>query len=168
MAAWEACAPSATDLFCCLAANASISSPRSVWMRPGQATTAQSSSGNATPLMMGTIAYVILFIPVVVLGRLLETRFAARPRGPQADHHSLPHRHSVGAWRGTRVRAISLSRSRAYAGRDCGNRLLPRHSAAGALDLRLFRAAVRGFSAVALDDSRHRLFSQHVELFGEI
>jgi polar amino acid transport system permease protein len=43
-----------------------------------QATTAQSFSGNATPLMMGAIAYVILFVPVVVLGRFLETRFAWR------------------------------------------------------------------------------------------
>jgi polar amino acid transport system permease protein len=43
-----------------------------------QATTAQSFSGNATPLMMGAIANVILFIPVVVLGRFLETRFAWR------------------------------------------------------------------------------------------
>ena len=43
-----------------------------------QATTAQSFSCNATPLMMGAIAYVILFIPVVVLGRFLETRFAWR------------------------------------------------------------------------------------------
>ena len=43
-----------------------------------QATTAQSFSGNATPLMIGAIAYVILFIPVVVLGRLLETQFAWR------------------------------------------------------------------------------------------
>jgi len=43
-----------------------------------QATTGQSFSGNATPLMMGAIAYVILFIPVVVLGRFLETRFAWR------------------------------------------------------------------------------------------
>ena len=43
-----------------------------------QATTAQSFSGNATPLMMGAIAYVTLFIPVVVLGRFLETRFAWR------------------------------------------------------------------------------------------
>ena len=42
------------------------------------ATTAQSFSGNATPLMMGAIAYVILFIPVVVLGRFLETRFRWR------------------------------------------------------------------------------------------
>jgi len=43
-----------------------------------QATTALSFAGNATPLMMGAIAYVILFIPVVVLGRFLETRFAWR------------------------------------------------------------------------------------------
>ena len=43
-----------------------------------QATTAQSFSSNATPLMMGAIAYVVLFIPVVVLGRFLEIRFAWR------------------------------------------------------------------------------------------
>ena len=43
-----------------------------------QATAAQSFSGNATPLMMGAIAYLILFIPVVVLSRFLETRFAWR------------------------------------------------------------------------------------------
>jgi hypothetical protein len=38
MAACEARATSAIDLFCCLAANASISSTRSVWMRPGRIT----------------------------------------------------------------------------------------------------------------------------------
>jgi polar amino acid transport system permease protein len=43
-----------------------------------QATSAQSFAGNATPLMMGAIAYVILFIPVVALGRWLETRFSWR------------------------------------------------------------------------------------------
>jgi len=43
-----------------------------------QATSAESFSGNATPLMMGAVAYLILFVPVVVLGRLLETRFAWR------------------------------------------------------------------------------------------
>jgi polar amino acid transport system permease protein len=43
-----------------------------------QATTAQSFSGNATPLMMGAVAYLILFVPVVALGRYLETRFAWR------------------------------------------------------------------------------------------
>jgi polar amino acid transport system permease protein len=43
-----------------------------------QATTAQSFSGNASPLMMGAIAYLILFVPVVILGRWIETRFAWR------------------------------------------------------------------------------------------
>lgn len=41
-----------------------------------QATTAQSFTGNATPLMMGAIAYVGLFVPIVILGRWIETRFA--------------------------------------------------------------------------------------------
>lgn len=41
-----------------------------------QAQTAQSFSGNATPLLIGSIAYVLLFVPVVVVGRWLETRFA--------------------------------------------------------------------------------------------
>jgi polar amino acid transport system permease protein len=41
-----------------------------------QATTAVSFSGNATPLMMGAIAYLIIFIPVVMLGRVIERRFS--------------------------------------------------------------------------------------------
>ena len=43
-----------------------------------QATVAQSFAGNATPLTMGAIAYIVLFVPVVLLGRWLETRFAWR------------------------------------------------------------------------------------------
>src|SRR5262249_44405477 len=43
-----------------------------------QATTAHAVSGNATPLMMAALAYLVLFIPVVVLGRFLESRFAWR------------------------------------------------------------------------------------------
>jgi polar amino acid transport system permease protein len=42
------------------------------------ATTAESFIGNATPLTMGALAYVLLFIPVVIFGRWLETRFAWR------------------------------------------------------------------------------------------
>jgi polar amino acid transport system permease protein len=41
-----------------------------------QATTAVSFSGNATPLMMGAVAYLIIFIPVVMLGRMVENRFS--------------------------------------------------------------------------------------------
>jgi polar amino acid transport system permease protein len=43
-----------------------------------QATTAQSFSGSATPLMMGALAYLALFVPVVTVGRWIETRFAWR------------------------------------------------------------------------------------------
>lgn len=43
-----------------------------------QATSAQSFTGNATPLMMGALAYILIFVPVVVLGRWIETRFAWR------------------------------------------------------------------------------------------
>jgi len=43
-----------------------------------QATTAQSFSLNATPLMMGAVAYLVLFVPVVIAGRTIERRFAWR------------------------------------------------------------------------------------------
>ena len=43
-----------------------------------EATTAQAFAGNATPLMMGAIAYLLLFVPVVYLGRYIEHRFAWR------------------------------------------------------------------------------------------
>ena len=41
-----------------------------------QATTAVSFSGNATPLMMGAVAYIAIFVPIVMFGRWVETRFA--------------------------------------------------------------------------------------------
>jgi polar amino acid transport system permease protein len=43
-----------------------------------QAQTAVSLAGNATPLMMAAIAYIIIFAPVVALGTLVEKRFAWR------------------------------------------------------------------------------------------
>lgn len=43
-----------------------------------QATTAQSFSGNASPLMLAAVAYVLLFLPLVVLSRWLESRYAWR------------------------------------------------------------------------------------------
>ncbi|MEQ9126438.1 MAG: amino acid ABC transporter permease [Alphaproteobacteria bacterium] len=43
-----------------------------------QATTGQSFSGNASPLVLGAAAYLILFVPVVIFGRWVETRFAWR------------------------------------------------------------------------------------------
>ena len=41
-----------------------------------QATTAQSFSGNASPLMLAAVAYVALFLPFVLLSRWVESRFA--------------------------------------------------------------------------------------------
>ena len=43
-----------------------------------QATTAQSFSGNASPLMLAAMAYVLLFLPFVILSRWLEHKFAWR------------------------------------------------------------------------------------------
>jgi len=41
----------------------------------GQASSAVSNSYNPSPLMMGAAAYLVLFFPVVVAGRWIETRF---------------------------------------------------------------------------------------------
>lgn len=43
-----------------------------------QATTAQSFSGNASPLTLAALSYVLLFLPFVILSRWVETRFAWR------------------------------------------------------------------------------------------
>lgn len=43
-----------------------------------QATTAQSFSGNASPLTLAAVAYVALFLPFVLLARWVESRFAWR------------------------------------------------------------------------------------------
>jgi polar amino acid transport system permease protein len=43
-----------------------------------QATTAQSFSGNASPLSLAAIAYILLFLPLVILSRWLESRYSWR------------------------------------------------------------------------------------------
>lgn len=43
-----------------------------------QATTAQSFSGNASPLLLAAMAYVLLFLPLVIMSRWLEHKFAWR------------------------------------------------------------------------------------------
>ena len=42
----------------------------------GMASSAVSNSYNPSPLMMGAAAYILLFLPVVVAARWIETRFA--------------------------------------------------------------------------------------------
>jgi len=41
-----------------------------------QASSATSQAGNATPMTVGALAYLLLFIPVVMFGRWVETRYA--------------------------------------------------------------------------------------------
>lgn len=41
-----------------------------------QASSSASLAGNATPMTMGAAAYLALFLPVVIFGRWIETRFA--------------------------------------------------------------------------------------------
>jgi polar amino acid transport system permease protein len=42
----------------------------------GQASSAMSNSYNPSPLMLGAAAYLVLFFPVVVAARWVETKFA--------------------------------------------------------------------------------------------
>ena len=44
----------------------------------GAAQSGMAFSGNPTPLMLGAFAYLLLFLPVVIAGRWVETRFAWR------------------------------------------------------------------------------------------
>ncbi|MGX9965592.1 amino acid ABC transporter permease [Roseomonas sp. F4] len=44
----------------------------------GAAQSGMAFSGNPTPLTLGALAYIVLFIPVVIAGRWIETKFAWR------------------------------------------------------------------------------------------
>jgi polar amino acid transport system permease protein len=44
------------------------------------ATTAQSFSGSATPLTMSVVAYLVIFLPMVIVARWLESRTAWKKR----------------------------------------------------------------------------------------
>ena len=46
----------------------------------GAASSAMSNSYNPSPLMLGAAAYLVLFLPMVILGRWIETRFATAAR----------------------------------------------------------------------------------------
>jgi len=70
--------PSLTNRTIAITKNTALGTVIGVGEILNQATSAESFSGNATPLMMGAIAYLILFVPVVALGRFLETQFAWR------------------------------------------------------------------------------------------
>ncbi len=68
--------PPLTNRTIAIAKNTALGTVVGVGEILNQATTGQSFSGNASPLVLGAAAYLILFIPVVILGRWIETRFA--------------------------------------------------------------------------------------------
>ena len=70
--------PPLTNRTIAIAKNTALGTVVGVGEILNQATTAQSFSGNASPLVLGALAYLILFVPVVIFGRWVETRFAWR------------------------------------------------------------------------------------------
>ncbi|QTF08671.1 amino acid ABC transporter permease [Brenneria izadpanahii] len=68
--------PPLTNRAIAISKNTALGSAVSVPEILYQATSAQSVTGSATPLLLGTLAYLLLFVPVVILGRWLEQRFA--------------------------------------------------------------------------------------------
>ena len=70
--------PPLTNRTIAIAKNTALGTVVGVGEILNQATTGQSFSGNASPLVLGALAYLILFIPVVIFGRWVETRFAWR------------------------------------------------------------------------------------------
>jgi polar amino acid transport system permease protein len=70
------CIPPLTNRTIAITKNTALGTVIGVPEIINQATTQVSFLGNATPLMLGAIAYLILFMPVVALGAHIERRFA--------------------------------------------------------------------------------------------
>lgn len=70
------CIPPLTNRTIAITKNTALGTVIGVPEIINQATTQVSFLGNATPLMLGAIAYLILFMPVVALGAYIERRFA--------------------------------------------------------------------------------------------
>lgn len=70
------CIPPLTNRTIAITKNTALGTVIGVGEIINQGTSAMSLSGNATPLMMAAIAYVIVFVPVVMGGAWIERRFA--------------------------------------------------------------------------------------------
>lgn len=68
--------PPLTNRAIAITKNTALASVVAVPEMLNQAVGAQSFSGNTTPLTMASIGYLIIFLPLVVLSRWIETRFA--------------------------------------------------------------------------------------------
>lgn len=72
------CVPPLTSRAIVITKNTALGSVIGVPEILNVASTAQSVVGNSTPLMLGALAYVLLFAPLVMLGRWIESRFEWR------------------------------------------------------------------------------------------
>jgi polar amino acid transport system permease protein len=70
------CVPPLTNRTIAVTKNTALGTVIGVGEIMNQGTSAMSLSGNATPLMMAAIAYVLIFVPVVAAGSWIERRFA--------------------------------------------------------------------------------------------
>lgn len=70
------CIPPLTNRTIAITKNTALGSVIGVGEIVNQGASAMSLSGNATPLMMAAVAYVLVFIPVIALGYWIERRFA--------------------------------------------------------------------------------------------
>ena len=70
------CVPPLTNRTIAVTKNTALGTVIGVGEIMNQGTSAMSLSGNATPLMMAAVAYILIFVPVVALGSWIERRFA--------------------------------------------------------------------------------------------
>lgn len=70
------CVPPLTNRTIAVTKNTALGTVIGVGEIMNQGTSAMSLSGNATPLMMAAIAYIVIFVPVVAAGSWIEHRFA--------------------------------------------------------------------------------------------
>lgn len=72
------CVPPLANRVIVITKNTALGSVIGVSEILGVASTATSIVGNSTPLLMGAVAYAMLFVPLAMFGRWLETRFKWR------------------------------------------------------------------------------------------
>ena len=76
--AWRIALPSLTNRVIAVAKNTALGSVVAVSEILNNAQSASSNAGNPTPLVLGAVAYLLIFIPVVLFSRWLEARMAWR------------------------------------------------------------------------------------------
>ncbi|WP_407309479.1 amino acid ABC transporter permease [Pseudomonas sp. nanlin1] len=76
--AWRLALPSLTNRVIGVAKNTALGSVVALSEILNNAQSASSNAGNPTPLVLGALAYLAIFIPVVLFSRWLETRLAWR------------------------------------------------------------------------------------------